>query len=191
MMKTIRKNKSFEQKKKRLNAHHVGKQYQASDNKKSSGSMNIFLRRKMLFETNKEYRNAEFQQSVGALLATVGTIYLLVGFLYYFSVKVLNSYALKFVLKMISLGFLKTSVADSFQEPTVWEIVNNYSMGQPVAVAIGLVILLVAGFSLVHKGQTTQSLIDSNTDDEKLKKDYEKLKEERYSDYDCYNQKLD
>lgn len=85
-MKTIRKNKSFEQKKKRPNAHHVGKQYQASDNKKSSGSMNIFLRRKMLFETNKEYRNAEFQQSVGALLATVGTIYLLVGFLYYFNV---------------------------------------------------------------------------------------------------------
>ncbi|HEM3454917.1 hypothetical protein NKE50_07250 [Streptococcus suis] len=191
MMKTIRKNKSFEQKKKRPNAHHVGKQYQASDNKKSSGSMNIFLRRKMLFETNKEYRNAEFQQSVGALLATVGTIYLLVGFLYYFNVKVLNSYALQFVLKMISLGFLKPSVADSFQEPTVWEIVNNYSMGQPVAVAIGLVILLVAGFSLGDKGQTTQSMIDSNTDDEKLKKDYEKLKEERYSDYDCYNQKLD
>ncbi|WP_099878016.1 hypothetical protein [Streptococcus suis] len=191
MMKTIRKNKSFEQKKKRPNAHHVGKQYQASDNKKSSGSMNIFLRRKMLFETNKEYRNAEFQQSVGALLATVGTIYLLVGFLYYFNVKVLNSYALQFVLKMISLGFLKPSVADSFQEPTVWEIVNNYSMGQPVAVAIGLVILLVAGFSLGQKGQTTQSMIDSNTDDEKLKKDYEKLKEERYSDYDCYNQKLD
>lgn len=190
-MKTIRKNKSFEQKKKRPNAHHVGKQYQASDNKKSSGSMNIFLRRKMLFETNKEYRNAEFQQSVGALLATVGTIYLLVGFLYYFNVKVLNSYALQFVLKMISLGFLKPSVADSFQEPTVWEIVNNYSMGQPVAVAIGLVILLVAGFSLGDKGQTTQSMIDSNTDDEKLKKDYEKLKEERYSDYDCYNQKLD
>ncbi|WP_238144201.1 hypothetical protein [Streptococcus suis] len=190
-MKTIRKNKSFEQKKKRPNAHHVGKQYQASDNKKSSGSMNIFLRRKMLFETNKEYRNAEFQQSVGALLATVGTIYLLVGFLYYFNVKVLNSYALQFVLKMISLGFLKPSVADSFQEPTVWEIVNNYSMGQPVAVAIGLVILLVAGFSLGHKGQTIQSMIDSNTDDEKLKKDYEKLKEERYSDYDCYNQKLD
>ncbi|WP_044766566.1 hypothetical protein, partial [Streptococcus suis] len=151
MMKTIRKNKSFEQKKKRPNAHHVGKQYQASDNKKSSGSMNIFLRRKMLFETNKEYRNAEFQQSVGALLATVGTIYLLVGFLYYFNVKVF----LQFVLKMISLGFLKPSFADSFQEPTVWEIVNNYSMGQPVAVAIGLVILLVAGFSLVHKGQTT------------------------------------
>ncbi|AUA18425.1 hypothetical protein [Streptococcus suis] len=191
MMKTIRKNKSFEQKKKRPNAHHVGKQYQASDNKKSSGSMNIFLRRKMLFETNKEYRNAEFQQSVGALLATVGTIYLLVGFLYYFNVKVLNSYHLQFVLKMISLGFLKPSVADSFQEPTVWEIVNNYSMGQPVAVAIGLVILLVAGFSLGDKGQTTQSMIDSNTDDEKLKKDYEKLKEERYSDYDCYNQKLD
>lgn len=190
-MKTIRKNKSFEQKKKRPNAHHVGKQYQASDNKKSSGSMNIFLRRKMLFETNKECRNAEFQQSVGALLATVGTIYLLVGFLYYFNVKVLNSYALQFVLKMISLGFLKPSVADSFQEPTVWEIVNNYSMEQPVAVAIGLVILLVAGFSLGQKGQTTQSMIDSNTDDEKLKKDYEKLKEERYSDYDCYNQKLD
>lgn len=153
--------------------------------------MNIFLRRKMLLETNKEYRKAEFQQSVGALLAAVGTIYLLVGFLYYFGVKVLNSYTPQFVLKMISLGFFKPSAADSFQEPTVWEIVNNYSMGQPVAVAVGLVILLVTGFSLGHKGQTIQSMIDSNTDDEKLKKDYEKLKEERYSDYDCYNQKLD
>lgn len=188
-MKTIRKNKSFEQKKKRQNAHHVGKQYRASEYKKGNRPMNLFLRKRALFETNKDYRNAEFQQAVGHLLVSAVPIYLLVGYMYYFCVTTLNSIVHRFESKII--GFFKPSDIDSFQEPTVWEVIKKYSLGQPVAVAIGLVILLVAGFSLGHKGQTTQSMIDSNTDDEKLKKDYEKLKEERYSDYDCYNQKLD
>lgn len=190
-MKTIRKNKSFEQKKKRPNAHHVGKQYQASDNKKSSGSMNIFLRKRALFETNKEYRNAMYQQDVGSFLTASVIIYLVVGALYYYSVSVVKSYALQFMLTKISLGYIKPIAMDSIYEPTGWEIINNYFMGQPVAVAVGLIILLVMGHSLRQKGHSVQSMIESNTDDEELREDYEKLKEERYSDYDRYNQKLD
>ncbi|HEM6304504.1 TPA: hypothetical protein U2D44_000415 [Streptococcus suis] len=160
-MKTIQKNKSFEEK----------------------------PRSEMLLETNKDYRNAEFQQAVGDLLVSAVPIYLLVGYMYYFCVKTLNSIAHRFESKII--GFFKPSDIDSFQEPTVWEVIKKYSLGQPVAVVASLILLFALGSFLIYKGRNIQFRIESNTDDEKLKKDYEKLKEERYSDYDCYNQKLD
>ncbi|MFM0842260.1 hypothetical protein [Streptococcus suis] len=160
-MKTIQKNKSFEQK----------------------------PRSEMLLETNKDYRNAEFQQAVGHLLVSAVPIYLLVGYMYYFCVTTLNSIVHRFESKII--GFFKPSDIDSFQEPTVWEVIKKYSLGQPVAVAASLSLLFALGSFLIYKGRNIQFRIESNTDDEKLKMDYEKLKEERYSDYDCYNQKLD
>lgn len=124
-MTIIQKNKSFEQK----------------------------PRSEMLLETNKDYRNAEFQQAVGHLLVSAVPIYLLVGYMYYFCVKTLNSIAHRFVSKII--GFLKPSDIDSFQEPTVWEVIKKYSLGQPVAVVAGLILCLLWALSLSTKGVTS------------------------------------
>ncbi|HFI0216718.1 TPA: hypothetical protein ACGOVI_001942 [Streptococcus suis] len=148
-MKKIQKNKSFEQK----------------------------PRSEMLLVTDKDYRNAEFQKAVGYLLVSAVPIYLLVGYIYYFCVKTLNSITHRFVSKII--GFFNPSAIDSFQEPTFWEVINKYFLGQPVAVVASLILLFALGSFLIYKGRNIQFRIESNTDDEKLKKDYEKLKEER------------
>ncbi|EPU31279.1 hypothetical protein [Streptococcus agalactiae] len=175
MIRTVRKNRSFEQKQKRPNAHQVGKQLQSSSNHKNC-ELNPLLRTQMLLETNREYRIAEIQQGIGGLLAVLALIYVLVGCLYYFGARAFNSYAFQFVLKMVGLGFLKPSVLDQFHEPTVWVIYKNYSLGQPVIVGIVIIFSLVIGALLSVRGRKKQDMISANTNDDGLRKDYEMVK---------------
>ena len=110
MVRTIRKNRTLEQK--RRSSHQVGKQFHVSSTSKKHESMNVLLKTKMLLDTNKEYRKAENQQVLGSFLGFIVAVYICVGAVYFYSEKVVKSYALQVVLKFISLGFLESSFAD-------------------------------------------------------------------------------
>lgn len=170
-----RKNRTWDQKKKRRASHKLGKQFKGPTNNENCEPMNPLLKTKVLLATNKEYRKAAASQSLGSLLVFSTMIYFFVGVLYYFSIKMLKSYALQVVLKVASLGFLKPSYADQFREPIVWEVFKRYTMGKPIIVGIVILLLLVIGVFLSVKGEKKQTMIAANTKDEDLRKDYEKL----------------
>lgn len=174
MVRTVRKNRSFEQKQKRPNAHQVGKQLQVFRINKSRESMNILLKTQMLLRTNKEYRIAEFQQGIGGLLVMGTLIYIFGGCVYYFSVTTLKWSFLQFV-NSITLGLLKPSPLEQFHSLTFWKVYERYSMGQPIIVGIIVILLLATGVLLSIKGEEKQNMIKANINDEKLRKDYEKL----------------
>lgn len=171
-----RKNRTWEQKKKRRTSHKLGKQFKVFASNENCGPMNPLLKTKMLLATNKEYRKADTLQLLGSFLVFITIIYFFVGVLYYFSVKVIKSYAFQVVLKYISLGFLKPSAAEQFREPTVWEVFKRYSMEQPIIVGIVVILLLVMGIFISAIGQKKQAMIAANSKDEDLREDYEKLK---------------
>lgn len=171
-----RRNRIWEQKRKRRTSHKLGKRFKDPANNENCEPMNPLLKTTMLLATNKEYRKADTLQALGSFLVFSTIIYFLVGVLYYFSIKVLKSYTLQCVLKVVSLGFLKPSAADQFREPTVWEVFKRYTMGQPIIVGIVVLLALVIGVFLSTKGQKKQTMIAANTKDEDLKEDYEKLK---------------
>ena len=175
MVKTF-KNRSWEQKQKRPTSHQVGKQNHVSNARKNQESMNVLLKRKMLLNTNKEYRRAENKQVLGTFLGFIVAVYICVGFVYFYSVKVVKSYVLQVVLKFISLGFLRPSSADQFREPTVYEVFKRYSMGQPIIAGVIVIFLLVTTIILTRKGHKMQNVIEANVDEEKLRKEYENLK---------------
>lgn len=176
MTKTIRKNRTLEQKQKRRSSHQVGKQFHVSSASKKHESMNVLLKTKMLLDTNKEYRRAENQQVLGSFLGFIVAVYICVGVVYFYSVKVVKSYALQVVLKFISLGFLKPSSTDQFREPTVWEVFKRYSMGQPIIAGVIVILLLATSIIFISKGHKMQNIIEANVDEEKLRKEYENFK---------------
>ena len=175
MVKTF-KNRSWEQKQKRPISHQVGKQNHVSSASKNHKSINVLLKTQMLLDTNKEYRRAENQQILGSFLGFIVAVYIFVGGVYFYCVKVVKSYVLQVVLKFISLGFLKPSSADKFREPTVWEVFKRYSMGQPIIIGVIVILLLVTSITLISKGKKKQNIIEANVDGEKLGKEYENLK---------------
>lgn len=176
MVKTVRKNKSFEQKQKRSNAHQVGKQFRVFSINKSREPMNILLKTQMLLRTNKEYRIADLQRMIGGLLGMGALIYILGCYVYYVSINTLKWAVLKFV-NSITLGLKPSSLGlEQFHSLTFWEAYERYSMGQPIIVGIVVILLLVTSIFLIRKGHKMQCIIESNTNDEKLRKDYEKLK---------------
>ena len=177
MVRTVRKNRSFEQKQKRPNAHQVGRQFQVFSINKSREPMNILLKTQMLLRTNKEYRIAEFQQVIGGLLVMGTLIYIFGCCVYYFSVTTLKWSFLKFV-DNITLGLLKSSPL---------EVYERYSMGQPIIVGIIVILFLATGVLLSIKGEEKKSIIIANIHDEKLKKDYEKLEKKGSAVHDRYN----
>lgn len=176
MTKVIRKTRTLTQKQKRPTAHRVGKQFRVSSNNKSR-ELYPFLKTQMLLKTNKEYRMAEFQQVIGGLLGMGALMYIFGGCMYYFSVNVLKWYGLQFV-NSITLGLLKPSPLEQFHSLTFWEVYEKYSMGQPIIVGIIVILLLVTGVVLHNKGKEKQNMIRANINDEKLSKDYEKLRRE-------------
>ena len=176
MMRTRRKNRTWEQKNKRRTSHKLGKQFKDPANNENCEPMNPLLKTKMLLATNEKYRKADTLKSLGSFLVFSIINYILVGVLYYFSIKVIKSYSLQVVLKVVSLGFLKSSAADQFREPTAWEVFRRYTMGQPIIVGILVLLVLVIGVFLSTEGQKKQTMIAANTKDEDLKRDYEKLK---------------
>ena len=174
MNRTGRKYRTFEQKQKRPNSHQVGKQFQISYGNKSY-KLNLLLRTQMLLKTNKDYKVAEFQHFVGGLFVFLPTIYIFIGYFYYGIVRAGNSYAYQFISRMASLDFSKSSATEQFQEPTFWEIFKNYSWDYPIIVGGVVIISLLVGIFLSKQGNKKQRMIESNTNDESLKKDYEKL----------------
>lgn len=176
MTKPIRKTRTLTQKQKRPTSHRVGKQFRVSSNNKSS-ELYPFMRTQMLLKTNKEYRIAEFQQVIGGLLGTGALVYIFGGFMYYLSVNALKWYSLQFV-NSISLGLLKPSPLEQFHSLTFWEVYERYSMGKPIIVGIIVIFLLVTGVILSNEGEEKQNMIRANINDEKLSKDYEKLRRE-------------
>ena len=186
MVRTVRKNRSFEQKQKRPNAHQVGRQFQVFSINKSREPMNILLKTQMLLRTNKEYRIAEFQQVIGGLLVMGTLIYIFGCCVYYFSVTTLKWSFLKFVDNII-LGLLKPSHLEQFHSFTFWEVYERYSMGQPIIVGIIVILFLATGVLLSIKGEEKKSIIIANIHDEKLKKDYEKLEKKGSAIHDRYN----
>ena len=186
MVRTVRKNRSFEQKQKRPNAHQVGRQFQVFSINKSREPMTILLKTQMLLRTNKEYRIAEFQQVIGGLLVMGTLIYIFGCCVYYFSVTTLKWSFLKFV-DNITLGLLKSSPLEQFHSFTFWEVYERYSMGQPIIVGIIVILFLATGVLLSIKGEEKKSIIIANIHDEKLKKDYEKLEKKGSAVHDRYN----
>lgn len=169
-------NRTWEQKKKRRTSHKLGKQFKGFANNENYEPMNPLLKTKMLLATNKEYRKADTLQLLGSFLVIITIIYFFVGILYYFSIKVIKSYAFHVVSNFISLGFLKSSIADQFPEPTVWQVFKSYTMGQPIIVGIVVILLLVIGIFISDIGQKKQAKIAANCKDEELREDYKKLK---------------
>lgn len=179
----VRKSRTWEQKNKRRSSHQVGKKFHNSTNTKDR-QMNQSLKVKMLLDTNKEYRGAETQRNIGSLLVSLPMIYIFVGYLYYGGITIVNSYLLLFASKMVNLGLLGSSTTEQFQEPTAWEVYKSYSFGKPVLVGIGLTFLLVIGVFIDHKAKKKQKKIVDNTDEQRLREAYEKLKMKGANTYD-------
>lgn len=176
MTRIIRKNRTLEQKQKRPISHQVGKQNHVSNARKNHESMNVLLKTKILLDTNKDYRKAENQQVLGSFLGFIVAVYICVGAVYFYSEKVVKSYALQVVLKFISLGFLKPLAADQFREPIIWEVFKRYSMGQPIIAGVIVILLIVTSITLTSKGNKMQKVIEAHVDEEKLRKEYENFK---------------
>lgn len=172
MTRTVRKNRSFEQKRKRPNTHQVGKQFRVSSNNKNS-ELNTLLRVQMLLKTNKAYRMAELQRVIGGLLVMGTLIYIFGCYVYYFSVTALKWYSLQFV-NSLTLGLLKPSPLEQFHDLTFWEVYKRYSMGQPIIVGIIVILLLVIGVILSYESEEKQNMIRATVSDKRLNRDSEK-----------------
>lgn len=175
MTQSIRKNRTFYQKKKRPSSHQVGKRLEFS--RVNERLIDNFGLKQILLKTNKEYRKFENQLFLGAFLILGPSIYFLVGIIYIFIVKVVYEKflmsLLERLLSTVTLGG-KPLIHTVSSSSSIWELLKTYSMGNIIFMIV-VIFLFILGIVIFDRALKNQKLIEENVDLEDLKKVHSKL----------------
>ncbi|QLB51108.1 hypothetical protein [Streptococcus sanguinis] len=176
MTQSIRKNRTFYQKKKRPSSHQVGKRLEFS--RVNKRLIDNFGLKQILLKTNKEYRKFENQLFLGAFLILGPSIYFLVGIIYIFIVKVVYEKflmsLLERLLSTVTLGGKPLIHTVSYSSSSIWELLKTYSMGNIIFMIV-VIFLFILGIVIFARALKNQKLIEENVDLEDLKKVHSKL----------------
>lgn len=165
---TKRKNRTWEQKKKRRTSHQIGKRLEIDSFKSKPKTMNPLLKRDVLLRTNRDYRRAEIQQTLGALLLLASLGYTIMGLIFLGVVKIVKFYVLQTVLKLVTLGFIVPLTPSQMKEWSTWEVLRSYTRVHPVIAGTIVILVITVAVIIGKKGHKTQEFIEANIDLEKV-----------------------
>lgn len=176
MMRTRRRNRNWEQKNKRRTSHQVGKRLEIDSFKSQPKSMNPLLIGDVLLRTNRDYRRAEIQQTLGALLLLASCSYTFMGLIFLGFAKIVKSYVLQVILNLTTLGFIDPLTPNQMKEWSTWRVLSRYTRVHPVIAGIIVIMVIAIAIIISEKGRKTQEFIEANVDEDKLEKAYEEAR---------------
>lgn len=164
MIRTVRKNRSFEQKQKRPNAHHVGKQLVLAKIEPTSVNLDQTDKEKMLLKTNNRYKMHERLGCLGSLIFFYGLLWFCWIFLYGAIVKLMSHLSSYLNSQEGQTSFLYLPIKSLV---SIHEVVKEYETANPVFTTIAILVILF-GYVLAKHSAKIQNDIENNTNFMKL-----------------------